>query len=64
MALTPTWLAPMAIQRAAISSSVCFTRTPYSLARAAIHSMIVVAGVIGYADTNRQPDANAPRLNA
>ena len=47
MDLTPTWEAPIAMQMAAISSSVCLVTTPNWLAWAEIHSMMDVAGVMG-----------------
>ncbi len=47
IARAPVRLAPTAMQAAAISSSACTATMPKSPACAAIHSSMVVAGVIG-----------------
>ena len=60
MARTPVWAAPMAIRMAVISSSHCFTTTPSFFPCEASHSVIDVAGVIGYIEIQRQPATAAP----
>src|SRR5438094_168673 len=64
MARAPEWAAPMAIRIAVISSSHCLTTMPSFLLWDASHSVIEVAGVIGYIEIHRHPAAAAPNAIA
>src|SRR5436190_20918421 len=60
IARAPACDAPIAIKIAVISSSHCLTTTPSFRPWEASHSVIEVAGVIGYIEIQRQPAAAAP----